>query len=354
MGKNKMNNKKFYVIVGIFCILFLGIGMTYAWLTWNSSENTNFTLRLGEVGEALFSGGNEISASGMGPVLSPLEEGSYTEFQILKKTDTSFSVTIDFLPTVLPEELKDASFKYALYSKETESGTYSYITEGDFSDKESGTQFTILNTQITTTTYYKLVIYIDGTMENTSNVQGQSFAGTIYISYNAFKDPTITTDATTVSATVGDTVDLLNGITAVDSDGTTVLTPSVTVNGTQVMNTSGATTAIGLTSSTNTVVYTVTSASGQTATVTRTYTINTKSVTQYRKGTEKTTTVPSCPACACGANGEETCVGCAVCPQTGTTTQTTCTNYGSWTTTYQSGSCVQTRTCTMQPNGSCS
>lgn len=160
----------------------------------------------------------------------------------------------------------------------------------------------------------------------------------------------ITSDIDSITKKVGDSVDLLEGITIENSDDPTG-NPTVTINGTTTSTLQGTTINVGLTSSSNTVVYTITNHSGKTESVSRTYVINTKSVTQYRKGTETTTTVPSCPACTCGST---TCVGCPVCPQTGTSTSTTCTKYGSWTTTYQSGSCVQTRTCTMQPNGSCS
>lgn len=171
---------KFFLGTFIATLVAIALGISYAYLTWNSKEDTNFTFHLGDVGDAIFAGGNEISSSSIGPVLSPLE-GSYTEFEILKKSDVSFHVTIDFLPTVLPNILKDASFKYAIYRKTNEMGAYSYVTGGNFLNKVEGTQFTILSDDITMTTYYKLIIYLDGNMENATALQGQDFAGKVLI-----------------------------------------------------------------------------------------------------------------------------------------------------------------------------
>lgn len=159
----------------------------------------------------------------------------------------------------------------------------------------------------------------------------------------------IASDYDTVTKTVEDSVNLLDGITYENSDDPSGV-PTVTINGTVTSTLEGTTITTGLTSSSNTVVYTITNDSGKTASVTRSYTINTKTVTQYQKGTLTTTRIPSCPKCS----DDPELVGCPVCPETGYTTSTSCGSYGSWTTTRQTGDCVNTRTCTMQPNGNCS
>ena len=148
----------------------------------------------------------------------------------------------------------------------------------------------------------------------------------------------------------------MDGISVTDPSGGTVLTKKVEVNGTEVSKTSGTTVELGLTKPSNTVTYTVTNEKGESASVSRTYNVSTKSITQYSTANETTSRTPECGSCACGANGEETCVGCSVCPWDGVSysTSTSCGTYSGWSTSKGSGSCCRRRSCTVGVDGNTS
>ena len=178
--KKLISNKFFLIALIALIIIILGIGFTYAWLTWQSEKNTKFTLSIDTYTDVLFSGGNEINATGIGPVVSE-DQGEIMTFQILKKNDTVVSISVTFTPTTLPNALKEESFKYKLYSSTSLNGNYSLEAEGNFSNKVQGTNFVIGNVDVSETTYFKLIFYIDGNMLNPSTMKNQTLAGTVII-----------------------------------------------------------------------------------------------------------------------------------------------------------------------------
>ena len=178
--KKLISNKFFLIALIALIIIILGIGFTYAWLTWQSEKNTKFTLSIDTYTDVLFSGGNEINATGIGPVVSE-DQGEIMTFQILKKNDTVVSISVTFTPTTLPDALKEESFKYKLYSSTSLNGNYSLVAEGNFSNKIQGTNFVIGNVGVSETTYFKLIFYIDGNMLNPSTMKNQTLAGTVII-----------------------------------------------------------------------------------------------------------------------------------------------------------------------------
>ena len=178
--KKLISNKFFLIALIALIIIILGIGFTYAWLTWQSEKNTKFTLSIDTYTDVLFSGGNEINATGIGPVVSE-DQGEIMTFQILKKNDTVVSISVTFTPTTLPDVLKEESFKYKLYSSTSLNGNYSLVAEGNFSNKVQGTNFVIGNVDVSETTYFKLIFYIDGNMLNPSTMKNQTLAGTVII-----------------------------------------------------------------------------------------------------------------------------------------------------------------------------
>ena len=178
--KKLISNKFFLIALIALIIIILGIGFTYAWLTWQSEKNTKFTLSIDTYTDVLFSGGNEINATGIGPVVSE-DQGEIMTFQILKKNDTEVPISVTFTPTTLPDALKEESFKYKLYSSTSLNGNYSLEAEGNFSNKVQGTNFVIGNVGVSETTYFKLIFYIDGNMLNPSTMKNQTLAGTVII-----------------------------------------------------------------------------------------------------------------------------------------------------------------------------
>ncbi len=178
--KKLISNKFFLIALIALIIIILGIGFTYAWLTWQSEKNTKFTLSIDTYTDVLFSGGNEINATGIGPVVSE-DQGEIMTFQILKKNDTEVPISVTFTPTTLPDALKEESFKYKLYSSTSLNGNYSLVAEGNFSNKVQGTNFVIGNIDVSETTYFKLIFYIDGNMLNPSTMKNQTLAGTVII-----------------------------------------------------------------------------------------------------------------------------------------------------------------------------
>ena len=181
--KKLISNKFFLIALIALIIIILGIGFTYAWLTWQSEKNTKFTLSIDTYTDVLFSGGNEINATGIGPVVSE-DQGEIMTFQILKKNDTEVPISVTFTPTTLPDALKEESFKYKLYSSTSLNGNYSLVAEGNFSNKVQGTNFVIGNVGVSETTYFKLIFYIDGNMLNPSTMKNQTLAGTVIIKGN--------------------------------------------------------------------------------------------------------------------------------------------------------------------------
>ena len=54
--KKLISNKFFLIALIALIIIILGIGFTYAWLTWQSEKNTKFTLSIDTYTDVLFSG----------------------------------------------------------------------------------------------------------------------------------------------------------------------------------------------------------------------------------------------------------------------------------------------------------
>lgn len=179
MKEKIINNKQIILIV--LSIVLVIIGTTFAWFTWSSTDNTSLALTIGDVAKVVYTGGNDISSSNMGPVLD-INDGEETNFLFKKRVSDSLITYIYVTPTTLPVALKEDSFKIALLKSNTVDGTYTLVDEVSMTDKVVGTEF-LLTTDSSSwdLTYYKVVIYIDGHMENPNTMMGQSFAATIRV-----------------------------------------------------------------------------------------------------------------------------------------------------------------------------
>lgn len=176
---NKFIHSKMFMIVMILVLIGLvgGVG-TYAWFTWSSTDNTSLTLSIGKIADVTFDTGNDINTNNLAPVFN-YTDGEITTFSITNKdtsgTTVSYSVKLNI--TNISPELANDSLKYKLISNGEEVGS------GDFSSASSGTAITIgrgtLSSKVTDFVFY---LYIDGNIENNSNMMNKNLSGTIEVS----------------------------------------------------------------------------------------------------------------------------------------------------------------------------
>ena len=174
------NTKRTRIIIINISILFLVIALI---ITGTFAYKTAYATNSDVEGAVLAS--TYIKGNNIGPVLDYLKDGS----QGVTKVDNTGSSTMKVSSTLeissISDNLKSNSFKYAILSstdkdfKNCESvgdATYSdcqVVGKGDFSEAESGSTISIMsNDEVTSnsTMYYKLITYIDGTIENNSNL----------------------------------------------------------------------------------------------------------------------------------------------------------------------------------------
>ena len=180
----KDKNKRTIFLTLIFSFILILIGTTYAYFSWQSTNNPLVNITVEDIGDVIFKGGNDINITNIGPVLD-YNDGEITEFYIKKKMDNNLDININITPTILPDSLKDESFKVKLLSS-TDNITYTEIKEDNFKDKETNIKFTLSTTELTNKlTYFKIIFYIDGNMLNSNNMQGQSFEARIDISVDS-------------------------------------------------------------------------------------------------------------------------------------------------------------------------
>ena len=176
-----IENNKIIIMLLIVSIIAVSIIGTYAWFTWSSPNNTELTLTIGDLADVTFNTGDDINVSNIGPVLNYLENGEITNFSIKNKSESELLTNINLNITNLPEELKEESFKYVLLSS-TDNNVFTEVISGSFVDKSIGT-LSLISEEPTPlgTTYYRFIIYIDGNMENPTDMMGKSFSGKLEV-----------------------------------------------------------------------------------------------------------------------------------------------------------------------------
>jgi len=176
-----MSKKNSLILTLIISIIGISALATYAWFTWNSKENTELTLTIGELADVTFDKGDDINVDNIGPVLNYLNDGEITTFSFRNKSELELFTNVDLNITNLPDELKEESFKYVLLSS-TDNVKFDEVASGSFVDKSNGV-VSILSTMPaqTGTTYFKFIIYIDGNMENPVDMMGKSFSATLNV-----------------------------------------------------------------------------------------------------------------------------------------------------------------------------
>ena len=177
-----MDKYKKFMYIGIFILLISLVSSagTYAWFTWISPSNTSVTLSIGNLADVTFTSGPDINISNLAPVYN-YTDGVSTTFTVRNANSTdSLLYKVKLEITSIANELKDESFKYTLLKDNK------VVKTGNLKDAISGNTL-ILNTssldkgstsspKIST---FKLYFWIDGNMENNSNMMNKSLVGKI-------------------------------------------------------------------------------------------------------------------------------------------------------------------------------
>lgn len=168
------NKKRYFMIVGVLCIISALIGGTLAWYTWQSENNTNVSFTVGGV-DITFDAGSDITSSKLRPV-STKEYGVANDYAIEKTITASSPVTayLNLYLTLetLPTGLKHESFIWEIYKDNN------LVSKGNFKNNNQGDKVTIASNQeiTSTTSTYKLYIWIDGqNYSNPETMQNQTF-----------------------------------------------------------------------------------------------------------------------------------------------------------------------------------
>ena len=166
-----MEKKKTYIILGIITLIIVVFGVTFAWVTWRSTDNTNINLTVN--GLDIKSTDIDITGNNIMPVLDK-ENGIVEEFTVKQNGnngDAPICADFTLTLTLLPDGLKDPSFKYDIYNGST------LVGRGSFENYNQGDVITIASGQSITTTEskYKIYVYLDGNMDNPITVTKQTF-----------------------------------------------------------------------------------------------------------------------------------------------------------------------------------
>ncbi len=218
------NNKRVYLIIGVITITMLVMGVTTAWFTWNSTDNTDVTFNVN--GIDIINTNVDIVGKELYPTNNK-ENGVVEEFTVKQNSDIGTSVCSDFTLTLttLPTELQHKSFKYKLYNGNN------LVGSGNFEGKTQGQVITIATSQPITSNIstYKLYIWIDGTMDNPLSMGGKSFLFKLTIKASQQENactPSVLLDASGASEPV-----LAEGMIPIKWDGSKWVKASTTQTG---------------------------------------------------------------------------------------------------------------------------
>ena len=179
-----MDKKKYLKIVLIFiCIISITLIGTYALKLWSSTDNTELTFRIGEyqTDSMICKASEDITVSNIGPVFDYMKDGEVIPFTVLASSSNEEKLFINFNIESITSNLKEESFKYILLSS-TDKVNYNEVIKGNFLNINSNDTLELIsNYVINKTTYYKLIIYIDGNMENPISMQNGSITGNIEV-----------------------------------------------------------------------------------------------------------------------------------------------------------------------------
>ena len=181
MLEDKVSKKKniYNILIIVVFMIMIILGATYALTLWRSTENTELTLRIGDISGIYCEVGDPINISNLGPVFDYEKDGEVLTFSIDNQTNEVTKTSATFNITTISNNLKEDSFKYKLlYS--TDNTTYKLLKEGTFKDSTNNSKIELLENYdiaISQKVHFKLVIYIDGNMENPNDMRSGSLVG---------------------------------------------------------------------------------------------------------------------------------------------------------------------------------
>ena len=161
-------------IIGVLAFIALIAGISFAWFSWQSSNNTLVSFTVGGV-DITFDAGADITSSKLRPVST--KEVGVSKGYAVKKTITASSPLTAYLNLyltleTLPDGLKHESFIWELYKGSD------LVGKGNFKNNNQGDKVRIASSQkiTNTTSTYDLYIWIDGNnYDNPETMQNQTF-----------------------------------------------------------------------------------------------------------------------------------------------------------------------------------
>jgi len=179
---------KFIIIVLVLTIISAVLGASYALLIWHSEDNTELTVRIGDVAGVYFETGANINVSNLGPVFDYEKDGESTYFTISNYVDEDIVLDAYFNITNITSNLKEESFKYVIMSS-YDNVNYTKVKEDNFVNINTNDAISIFNELVisaNSTISYKIILYIDGNMLNPVSMQNGSLNGVISVSEHVY------------------------------------------------------------------------------------------------------------------------------------------------------------------------
>lgn len=183
MSKKKIS---IYLIVIAIVIAMLSLS-TYSWYKWHSSSNNTISVALSGGSRITFIDGPDISDS-----LTPVANYYDGIVKTFKVSSDGPGNTFDLYLKIntIPNELKDASFKWAIYKDDA------YINGGDFSTCNDGDDVILLDDRaisFDTEDVYTIYFWIDSLEENDPGMSGKTVDFNLYAIGNSAGDSFINT-----------------------------------------------------------------------------------------------------------------------------------------------------------------
>ena len=179
-------------IIGVLAFIALVAGISFAWFSWQSSNNTLVSFTVGGV-DITYSAGADITSSKLRPVST--KEVGVSKGYAVKKTITASSPLTAYLNLyltleTLPNGLKHESFIWELYKGSD------LVGKGNFKNSNQGDKVRIASSQkiTNTTSTYDLYIWIDGNnYDNPETMQNQTFKFVLSADATDQEPPALTT-----------------------------------------------------------------------------------------------------------------------------------------------------------------
>ena len=177
---NFIKSRTFIITISLLFIALIIAGVTYAWFTWSSTDNTNITMQIGEYTVVTFTGGNAINVNNLAPVYNYIDGESTTFTLTNNNTDVTkeFKYNVYLDVTSISNELKTTQFKYVLLD-----GSSNIIDQGNFSTASNGSTLNITENKSLPNgnSSYTFLLYIDGNETNNNNMMNKSLTGSLRV-----------------------------------------------------------------------------------------------------------------------------------------------------------------------------